>query len=73
MITTFKTFNIKTKEVKEYSKPNFGDFGEYILIKADDFDTLAFKVAGRPHQVSAVAYCEGFLECAFRCSWCRPP
>ena len=44
MITTFKIFNIKTKEVKEYSKPNFGDFGEYILIKADDFDTLAFNV-----------------------------
>jgi hypothetical protein len=44
MITTFKTFNIKTKEVKEYSKPEFGEFGEYILIKADDFDTLAFNI-----------------------------
>lgn len=32
MITTFKTFNTKTKEVKEYSKPDFGDFGRYIEI-----------------------------------------
>ena len=32
MITTFKIFNTKTKEVKEYSKPNFGDFGSYIEI-----------------------------------------
>jgi hypothetical protein len=44
MITIFKTFNTKTKEVKEYSKPEFGDFGEYILINADDFDTLVFDV-----------------------------
>ena len=32
MITTFKIFNTKTKEVKEYSKPEFGDFGRYIEI-----------------------------------------
>ncbi len=44
MIATFKIFNTKTKEVKEYSKPYFGDFGEYILINANDFDTLAFNV-----------------------------
>ena len=42
MITTFKTFNTKTKEAKEYSKPNFGDFGEYIEIS--DCGTKIFPI-----------------------------
>jgi hypothetical protein len=31
MQAIFKTFNTKTKEVKDYNKPEFGDFGEFIL------------------------------------------
>ena len=42
MIATFKIFNTKTKEVKEYSKPNFGDFGEYIEIS--DCGTKIFPI-----------------------------
>lgn len=49
MITTFKTFNTKTKEVKEYSKPEFGDFGEYILINGNDIDTLSFQIENTAH------------------------
>lgn len=45
MIVTFKTFNTKTKEVKEYSKPNFGDFGDYILINADSIDISALRIS----------------------------
>lgn len=43
-MTIFKTFNTKTKEVKEYNKPEFGDFGEYILINSNDIDTLCFQI-----------------------------
>jgi hypothetical protein len=45
MMTIFKTFNTKTKEVKEYSKPEFGDFGEFVIIRDAGLEYLGESLA----------------------------
>ncbi len=45
MMTIFKTFNTKTKEVKEYSKPEFGDFGEFVIVRDKILEYLGESLA----------------------------
>ena len=39
-MTIFKTFNTKTKEVKEYNKPEFGDFGDFVVVRSSILEYL---------------------------------